>query len=41
MFLGEWIQNSFVNFPAGTLTTNTIGSFFLGKYLEAINSWKC
>jgi CrcB protein len=28
--LGGWIQNSFVNFPVGTLTINTIGSFFLG-----------
>jgi fluoride exporter len=28
--LGGWIQNSFVNFPIGTLTVNTIGSFFLG-----------
>lgn len=26
---GGWIQNSFVNFPVGTLTINTIGSFFL------------
>jgi CrcB protein len=28
--LGGWIQNSFVNFPIGTLVINTIGSFFLG-----------
>lgn len=28
--LGGWIQNGFVNFPVGTLTINTIGSFFLG-----------
>lgn len=28
--LGGWIQNSFVNFPVGTLAINTIGSFFLG-----------
>lgn len=28
--LGGWIQNSFVNFPVGTLAVNTIGSFFLG-----------
>lgn len=28
--LGGWIQNSFVNFPVGTLTINTVGSFFLG-----------
>ncbi len=28
--LGGWIQNSFVSFPVGTLTINTIGSFFLG-----------
>jgi CrcB protein len=28
--LGGWIQNGFVNFPVGTLTVNTIGSFFLG-----------
>jgi len=28
--LGGWIQNSFVNFPVGTLSINTIGSFFLG-----------
>jgi len=28
--LGGWIQNSFVNFPVGTLTINTAGSFFLG-----------
>lgn len=28
--LGGWIQNDFVNFPVGTLTINTIGSFFLG-----------
>jgi CrcB protein len=28
--LGGWIQNSFVNFPVGTLVINTTGSFFLG-----------
>ncbi len=28
--LGGWIQSSFVNFPVGTLTINTTGSFFLG-----------
>jgi fluoride exporter len=28
--LGGWIQDSFVNFPVGTLTINTVGSFFLG-----------
>jgi CrcB protein len=28
--LGGWIQNGFVNFPVGTLTINTIGSFLLG-----------
>ena len=28
--LGGWIQNSFVNFPVGTLVINTAGSFFLG-----------
>ncbi|HIH74336.1 MAG TPA: fluoride efflux transporter CrcB [Methanosarcina sp.] len=28
--LGGWIQSSFINFPVGTLTINTIGSFFLG-----------
>ena len=28
--LGGWIQNGFVDFPVGTLTVNTIGSFFLG-----------
>ncbi len=28
--LGGWIQNSFVNFPIGTLVINTTGSFFLG-----------
>lgn len=28
--LGGWIQNGFTNFPVGTLTVNTIGSFFLG-----------
>jgi CrcB protein len=28
--IGGWIQNSFVNFPVGTLTINTTGSFFLG-----------
>jgi len=28
--LGGWIQDGFVNFPVGTLTINTIGSFFLG-----------
>ncbi|PAV13238.1 chromosome condensation protein CrcB [Methanosarcina spelaei] len=28
--LGGWIQNGFVSFPVGTLTINTIGSFFLG-----------
>lgn len=28
--LGGWIQNGFVNFPVGTLTINTAGSFFLG-----------
>jgi CrcB protein len=28
--LGGWIQNGFVNFPVGTLTINTVGSFFLG-----------
>ena len=28
--LGGWIQNSFVNFPVGTLVINTSGSFFLG-----------
>jgi CrcB protein len=28
--LGGWIQNSFVNFPVGTLIINTTGSFFLG-----------
>jgi fluoride exporter len=28
--LGGWIQNSFINFPLGTLVVNTIGSFFLG-----------
>ena len=28
--LGGWIQNSFVNFPVGTLVINTTGSFFIG-----------
>lgn len=28
--LGGWIQNGFVDFPVGTLTVNTLGSFFLG-----------
>ncbi|WP_410507862.1 fluoride efflux transporter CrcB [Methanosarcina hadiensis] len=28
--LGGWIQNGFINFPVGTLTINTIGSFLLG-----------
>jgi CrcB protein len=28
--LGGWIQNSFVNFPVGTLVINVTGSFFLG-----------
>ena len=28
--LGGWIQNGFVNFPVGTLTINTTGSFFIG-----------
>jgi CrcB protein len=28
--LGGWIQNSFVNFPIGTLVINITGSFFLG-----------
>ena len=28
--IGGWVQNSFVNFPFGTLTVNVIGSFFLG-----------
>ena len=28
--LGGWIQKGFVNFPVGTLTINTVGSFFLG-----------
>lgn len=28
--LGGWIQNSFVNFPVGTLVVNTTGSFFIG-----------
>lgn len=28
--LGGWIQNSFINFPVGTLVINTTGSFFLG-----------
>jgi len=28
--IGGWVQNSFVNFPLGTLTVNVIGSFFLG-----------
>lgn len=28
--LGGWIQNGFVNFPVGTLTINTVGSFLLG-----------
>ena len=28
--LGGWIQNSFVNFPVGTLVINTTGSFILG-----------
>jgi fluoride exporter len=28
--LGGWIQNSFVNFPVGTLIINVTGSFFLG-----------
>ncbi len=28
--IGGWIQNGFVDFPVGTLTINTVGSFFLG-----------
>lgn len=28
--LGGWIQNSFSNFPVGTLVINTTGSFFIG-----------
>jgi CrcB protein len=28
--LGGWIQNSFINFPVGTLVINTTGSFFIG-----------
>jgi CrcB protein len=28
--IGGWVQNSFANFPLGTLTVNIIGSFFLG-----------
>ncbi|MFA0821325.1 MAG: fluoride efflux transporter CrcB [Methanomethylovorans sp.] len=28
--IGGWVQNSFSNFPFGTLTVNIIGSFFLG-----------
>ncbi|MDI9395996.1 MAG: fluoride efflux transporter CrcB [Euryarchaeota archaeon] len=28
--IGGWIQNGFDNFPVGTLTINTAGSFFLG-----------
>lgn len=28
--IGGWIQNGFVDFPVGTLTINTLGSFFLG-----------
>jgi CrcB protein len=28
--LGGWVQNSFINFPVGTLFVNVVGSFFLG-----------
>jgi CrcB protein len=28
--LGGWIQDSFINFPFGTLFVNVVGSFFLG-----------
>lgn len=28
--LSGWVQNSFVNFPLGTLVVNIVGSFFLG-----------
>lgn len=28
--IGGWIQNGFVDFPVGTLTINTVGSFLLG-----------
>jgi len=28
--IAGWVQNSFLNFPLGTLSVNIIGSFFLG-----------
>ena len=39
--LGGWIQNSFVNFPVGTLVINITGSFFLGliMYLSEYQGW--
>jgi len=39
--LGGWIQNSFVNFPVGTLVINITGSFILGliMYLSEYQGW--
>lgn len=33
-FIAGWIQNSFIEFPLGTLTVNVIGSFFIGLIMS-------